>query len=329
VEGNPGAIHSGDTIYPGSLLLSGRAAGEHSITILLPDGQRILYECFSVSDCERGFRVPALYRKPDPFAVDMLARIHAVLMRESQDASLARGIARPARDEALAVIGLDRRVRIQGLAGSMSNDRYTYDLRPLDRIHARQTRIALEKQAPYISLPVPSSGIYDLMIADELNNPRIDLFLAAVNTATGSRLGPLFRRAKATMEDWNGDYQGWPVHDFQRAYLKSLVDDIEPLRTPGPTAPPTHARNPEATDEPVFSPTPGVFHDDTSVTLLCTTPGAEIHFTVDGSQPFTTSEVYRAPIMVKGTELTIKAFARSPGRKDSAVVTGIFRIGED
>jgi hypothetical protein len=36
--------------------------------------------------------------------------------------------------------------------------------------------------------------------------------------------------------------------------------------------------------------------------------------------------VYHAPIMVKGTELTIKAFASVAGRKDSAVVTGIFRV---
>jgi hypothetical protein len=30
--------------------------------------------------------------------------------------------------------------------------------------------------------------------------------------------------------------------------------------------------------------------------------------------------------MVKGTELTVKAYATAPGKKDSAVVTGIFRI---
>jgi hypothetical protein len=30
--------------------------------------------------------------------------------------------------------------------------------------------------------------------------------------------------------------------------------------------------------------------------------------------------------MVKGTELTIKAYAGGAGKKDSAIVTGIFRI---
>jgi hypothetical protein len=64
------------------------------------------------------------------------------------------------------------------------------------------------------------------------------------------------------------------------------------------------------------------------VTLRCNAPGAVIHYTFDGSQPVATSPVYGAPISVKGTELTIKAFASVPGGKDSAVVTGIYRIRE-
>jgi Legume lectin domain/Chitobiase/beta-hexosaminidase C-terminal domain len=80
--------------------------------------------------------------------------------------------------------------------------------------------------------------------------------------------------------------------------------------------------------EPKFSPEPGVFDGDTQVTLRCSTPGAVIHYTFDGSQPVASSPVYTAPISVKGTELTIKAFASVPGKKDSAVVTGIYRIRE-
>ena len=78
--------------------------------------------------------------------------------------------------------------------------------------------------------------------------------------------------------------------------------------------------------EPHFFPEPGVFAKDTVVTLRSDTPGAVIHYTFDGSQPVASSPVYEAPISVKGTELTIKAFASVPGRKDSAVVTGIYRI---
>jgi hypothetical protein len=68
--------------------------------------------------------------------------------------------------------------------------------------------------------------------------------------------------------------------------------------------------------------------EDAAVTLACKTSDAIMHYTVDGSQPLDSSPVYSAPIMVKGTALTIKGFASAPGKKDSAVVTGIFRIGD-
>jgi hypothetical protein len=78
--------------------------------------------------------------------------------------------------------------------------------------------------------------------------------------------------------------------------------------------------------EPRFFPAAGVFARDTQVTLSSNTPGAIIHYTVDGSQPTSSSAVYGGPISVQGTELTIKAFASVAGSKDSAVVTGIYRI---
>jgi hypothetical protein len=94
-----------------------------------------------------------------------------------------------------------------------------------------------------------------------------------------------------------------------------------------PTIPPVVAEQSVA-GEPKFFPEPGVFARDMEVTLRCDTPGAVIHYTFDGSQPVATSPVYGAPISVKGTELTVKAFASVPGGKDSAVVTGIYRIHE-
>jgi hypothetical protein len=78
--------------------------------------------------------------------------------------------------------------------------------------------------------------------------------------------------------------------------------------------------------EPTFSPKAGYLRGDTEVTLRCDTPGATIHYTVDSSQPTADSPVYAAPISVKGAGLTIKAFSSMPGRRDSPVVTGIYRI---
>lgn len=46
LEGARRPIHIGDAIQPASLLPAD-TAGDHSITILLPDGQHLLYECFT------------------------------------------------------------------------------------------------------------------------------------------------------------------------------------------------------------------------------------------------------------------------------------------
>ena len=344
VEGKGAPILSSDAVQPGSLLQPGEVTANHSITVLLPDGQRILYECFTVEDCARGFRVPSLYRKPEPIAIDVLGRIHAVLAREQDDLSIGPGSQRVRhlpRDEAMAVLGPEKRVDVAGLAAKLSNGRYTYDLRALNHSFPRQFHLVIEKTGPSVSIGLPSSGLYAVTITDALNTPRIDLFIAAVEPAQAANLEKRYHDAKALMEEWNDEYQNWPIHDFQRAYLESLMLSANALPADGQAdaagkiAPDagvpvglvdTAEGRAGVTAEPAFSPRPGLFDGDTPVTLRCNTPGATMHFTVDGSQPVANSPVYRAPIMVKGSELTIKSFASVAGKKDSAVVTGIFRI---
>jgi hypothetical protein len=110
----------------------------------------------------------------------------------------------------------------------------------------------------------------------------------------------------------------------QAAYIPVLGSSSQPTTMEQPAIAETHPVS--VTGEPQLFPQPGVFARDTMVTLRCDTPGAIIHYTVDSSQPVDSSPVYGAPISVEGTELTIKAFASVPGRKDSAVVAGIYRI---
>ena len=348
VEGKGEPIRTGEAIQPGSLLQPAEGTANDSITVLLPDGQPILYECFTTEDCARGFRVPALYRKPEPFAVDMLARIREVLVRGQVDLSTGRQRKpRLPRDEAMAVLSPDNRVDVAGLAAKLSNGSYSYDLRPLDRAYPRQFHLALKKTAPSISVALPSAGIYFVTITDALNTQRIDLFIAAVRPAQAASEMKSFHDAQALIKQWNEDYQSWPVHDFQRAYLASIVlgANAQPADGQADAAAGKIASNAGlhgkpgdralgdgpadrigVTAEPMFTPKPGLLDGKTAITLQCKTPGATIHFTVNGSQPVASSPVYRAPIMVIGSELTIKAFASVAARKDSAVVTGIFRI---
>jgi Chitobiase/beta-hexosaminidase C-terminal domain len=318
-------IRSGDPIVPGALLEPSAEEAAHSITILLPDGQRVFYECFTAIDCARGFRVPNLYRNPEPFAAEMLARIRAVLARQDRE-SKPGVMPHLAHDEVVAELDANNGVEFGGLSASLSNGDYSADLRPLSPTGAPRTTIQLHKNGELIAVRLPGPGLYELIVSDSVRGPRIDVLLAAVRRAQGSANLKNFQDAQKLMQEWDDNNQGWPIHDFQRAYLQALMNGIRPTVGVRRLRQASLVRRQGVTAEPIFTPLPGVFPGDTIVSLQCATPDAVIRYTVDNSEPFESSTVYQAPVIVKGTALTIKAFSESPGRKDSAVVTGIFRI---
>jgi chitobiase/beta-hexosaminidase-like protein len=329
IGGRNDLISDGGAIAPGSLLESLEGAGDHSITVLLPDGQRVLYECFTHRDCERGFRVPLLYRTPTSTSLDLLARVQAASRSTDQRARNELKDSSIARDEAVALIGSKSRVEVGGLAAALSDGTYSYVVRSLSHSHIKPDRGSFEKHGRLINLSVPSEGLFDVLIYDRMNTPRIDLMLAAIREPQIRRISEPFQEIETLLKDWNEDYQGWPIHEFRRSYLLSLMLDISPATRHTPsTLQSRGTSHPDVTCEPQFNPKPGVFKTDTEVTLRCNTAGAAVHYTVDGSQPLDGAPIYSAPIMVKGTALTIKAFASATGKRDSPVVTGIFRIGE-
>jgi hypothetical protein len=320
------AIRTGDAVAPGSLLQPDASAGEHSINIMLPDGQQILYQCFTSKDCAHGFRVPALFRAPEPSTAEMLGRIRAVLVQQrGQAGAVPASDSHIARDEAVAVPGPGNRIEIGGLAAALSNGEYVGDLRSFDAHYPERSGIPLQKSARTIAFTVPGPGLFVLTIVDSMKRPRIE-FMIAVEPAQGSGVIKDFQQAHALMTKWREDFFGWPMHDFQRAYLQSLMLNIRPEPGGEREMASTVPLPPGVTAEPTFTPRPGAVAGDTSVALQCATPDAVIHYSIDSSQPLESSLVYRAPIVIKGVPLRVKAFAESPGKKDSPVVTGVFLI---
>jgi hypothetical protein len=229
LDGTRAPVRAGDAIEPAALLQPDATAGDHSITILLPDGQRILYECFTAVDCARGFRVPSLIHRPDPFALDMLTRVGVVLSRShamNQDQLRIEHVSQTSRRQGVAVLGAVDRVHVAGLVADLPNGRYTYDLRPRNRDFPPQFHLPLEKTAPSIELALPGPGLYDITITDAQNTPRIDLLLAAIRPSQAADFQS-FRQARATMDTWNDNYAGWPIDDLLRAYLESLSESAK------------------------------------------------------------------------------------------------------
>ncbi len=328
-----GAIHDGDAIAVGSLLQPAGEGTDQSIVVLLPDSQRVLYECFSAQDCARGFLVPRLMNVPDPFAVKMLAQVRTVLERTGNVAPSPEPLTRRPipREELVVPLGPENRVEIGGLVKNLPGGRYACSAQRIDTGNAEPLRFAVEKSAALLPLTLPGAGIYRIMIRDNRDMPRIDLLAGVVNADRAAALDKPFGRAKKLLNAWTQVFYGWPVHEFLRAYLEALVLDVRPARTAEPdvAAIDGGAQGGGVTAAPQFSPHAGFVGKDLVVRLQSATAGSTIRYMLDGAQPTLTSLVYQAPIVVKGTGLTIKAFASAPGKRDSPIVTGTFLVDID
>lgn len=330
VDGRSAPIADGSAIEPGALLRADAKPGGHSMSVLLPDGQRVLNQCTNVQDCARGFRVPELLATPDPVAVKLFAGIRAAFRREDSGATvIEEGRATP-RDEAVAVLDGENRVRIGGLVAHLPNGRYTCDVRPLDGAHPREPQVEVEKDSPELGLTLPSPGLYGVNIRDSMNRPRIHLFVAAVTAAQAESVTKPYDQAKSLLKRLDLSYYYWPVHEFQRAYLEWLMLDgtsREEASAPAASAPgamPIHSGAQAA--EPAFNPKPGLLKGANEIAMRSATPGAKVHYTIDGSEPLNSSPVFASPILIKATGITVKAYASAPGKKDSAVVTAYFQV---
>lgn len=76
------------------------------------------------------------------------------------------------------------------------------------------------------------------------------------------------------------------------------------------------------TADPVFNPPPGPVAYGTPVSITSTTLGATIYYTLDGSNPTTSSPVYSSPIVITGdTNLSVMAVAASHLNSDIETVS--------
>ena len=81
----------------------------------------------------------------------------------------------------------------------------------------------------------------------------------------------------------------------------------------------------ETVATPEFSVASGAVNSGTSVTITCATEGANIYYTIDGSNPTASSTEYTAAISVT-PPMTLKAIAVKDGMNDSAVASVSYTI---
>lgn len=80
------------------------------------------------------------------------------------------------------------------------------------------------------------------------------------------------------------------------------------------------------TAPPAFNPPPGTYPGDQVITLVSTTPGAQIRYTTDGSTPTpSTGTLYSGPFTLTSTA-TVRAIASKSGLSNSSVTQGTYTI---
>lgn len=78
---------------------------------------------------------------------------------------------------------------------------------------------------------------------------------------------------------------------------------------------------------PTFNPEAGEVKSGTKVSINCSTTGATIYYTTNGTTPTVNSNVYSNPIEIT-EETTIKAYAVKANHEDSEVATAVYTIKE-
>ncbi len=74
---------------------------------------------------------------------------------------------------------------------------------------------------------------------------------------------------------------------------------------------------------PVITPNGGEITADTEISIACATEGASIYYTIDGTEPSTSSTLYEAPFKLSASA-TVKAIATASGLEQSSVAEATF-----
>lgn len=78
---------------------------------------------------------------------------------------------------------------------------------------------------------------------------------------------------------------------------------------------------------PTFAPIAGTYYNSVNVSLASSTPGAEIRYTTDGTDPNGSSTLYAAPFAINTLGAnTVKAIAIKSGLTNSAIASAVYTI---
>jgi hypothetical protein len=238
LNGSSDTLRLGESVPPGSLITAGAEVSAHSMIILLPDGQRLLCECFEAKTCSQGFRVPAITPPPKPVVWDMFVGVRNVLLLRPMLAETAFPIPVGRAEmaghfEMVAAVNPRGEISIAAALRVLPPGQYSLSIMkegqqpPASTIPAVQPLDWNAGQSP-AQVRVGGAGLYHIRVSDQAYIPRIEIEVLATSPASFPVEAAGLKQTRETILGWSHFQEGWPLHPFLRVYLESRSNAIFP-----------------------------------------------------------------------------------------------------
>jgi hypothetical protein len=230
LNGSSSALRLGEAIPPGGLLTAGAEGPPHSIVILLPDGRRMLCECYEAKLCSQGFRVPAITPQPQLAVWEMFVAVRNVLLlrpatAETAFPTLAGRESMAVNSEMVVAVSPRGEISIAPALRALPSGQYTLRVsqdgqstvptapavQPLDWSAAQKVA----------QVRVGGPGLYRIRLSDQAYSQRFDIEVLATSPASLAAETAGLKMARETTLKWT--HEGWPLHGFLRVYLESRL----------------------------------------------------------------------------------------------------------
>jgi hypothetical protein len=231
LNGSSDTLRLGEAIPSGGLITAGAEGSTHSMIVLLPDGQRLLCECFEAKTCVQGFRVPAITPPPKPVVWDMFVAIRNVLLLRPVAAETAfpipLGRAELAGNfEMVAPLSPQGEISITPALRVLPPGQYSLSVMKEGQQPAASTVPAVQpldwnSAHPLAQVRLGGAGLYRIRVTDTSYIPRIEVEVLATSSASYPAEAAGLKQTREIILNWNHIQEGWPLHPFLRVYLES------------------------------------------------------------------------------------------------------------
>jgi hypothetical protein len=231
LNGSSETLRLGEALPPGGLITAGADGSTHSMIILLPDGQRLLCECFDAKTCSQGFRVPAITPPPKPVVWDMFVAVRNILLLRPVAAEMAFPIPVGRAEmaghfEMVAPVSPQGEISIAPALRVLPPGQYSLTVMKQGQQSTASTIPAVQpldwnSARSLAQVRVGGVGLYHIRVTDPSYIPRIEIELLATSPASYPAEAAGLKQTRETILGWSHIQEGWPLHPFLRVYLES------------------------------------------------------------------------------------------------------------